>query len=359
MISRRRYTVKIASSSIAMTSQHSLVEQDVQQQSLEVWSGGSGLPEQLPAAKLLVPADQLTLSDQAKQMANVQTTQADPFELSDKDKQKLQLIQDFIKMITGKELKFVIPTNTITIKTAASPAALLRGQALAVQGQANLGWGLRYSSYQAHSEQERVSFAAGGVVKTADGMEISFSAQLNMTRQFISEQSINIRAGDALKDPLVINFAAPAASLTTTKYSFDIDSDGMNDQISFTGSGSGFLALDRNGDGKINNGKELFGTDSGNGFADLAAYDSDGNNWIDENDAIYEKLRIWTKDDQGHDQLLALGQKGVGAIYLGNAATEFAMKDSANQQHGQLRSTGIFLRENGTVGTMQQVDLAV
>ncbi|WP_094605194.1 hypothetical protein SPSIL_032660 [Sporomusa silvacetica DSM 10669] len=353
--------MKIASSTIAMTSQHSLVEQDVQQESLQVWSGGEADPQTRPTPKALlaVPQDLVDISDQAKQMSGVQTAEAEPFELSDKDKQKLQLIQDFIQMITGKKIKLLIPTKELNLKPTVNQASLFQGQQISVQGQANLGWGLRYSSYQGHSEKESVAFGAAGVVRTADGQEINFSVQLNMTRQFMSEQSINIKAGDALKDPLVINFDAPAAKLTPTKYSFDIDSDGVADQISFTGPGSGFLALDANGDGKINNGQELFGPESGNGFSDLAAYDSDGNNWIDENDAIYEKLRIWTKDDQGNDQLLALGQKGVGAIYLGHVSTEFAMKDSTNQQLGQLRSTGVFLRENGTVGTLQQVDLAV
>ena len=41
--------------------------------------------------------------------------------------------------------------------------------------------------------------------------------------------------------------------------------------------GSGYLALDKNGDGTINDGSELFGTRNGDGFADLAQYDEDGN----------------------------------------------------------------------------------
>ncbi len=353
--------MKIASSTIAMASQHSLVEQDVQQESLQVWSDGrNSLPtEQNQAIKLIVPQEVVDISNQAKQMYELQGREDKTFELSDRDKQRLQLIQDFIQTLTGKKIKFVIPAKEYGGKLAGGQPAISLGQQVTSQGQANLGWGLRYSSYQAHYEQESVAFNAAGVVETSDGREIDFSVQLSMTRQFMSEQSITIKAGDALKDPLVINFDAPTAELTKTKYCFDIDSDGEADQIAFTGSGSGFLALDLNGDGTINNGKELFGADNGDGFADLAKYDSDRNNWIDENDAIYEKLRIWTKDDQGNDQLLALGQKGVGAIYLGKVSTEFALKDSTNQQDGQLRSTGIFLRENGTIGTMQQVDLVV
>lgn len=160
-------------------------------------------------------------------------------------------------------------------------------------------------------------------------------------------------------DPLVINFDGTAAELTQTKFSFDLDSDGTQESISFAGPGAGFLTLDLNQDGIINSGAELFGPASGNGFVELAGYDQDSNGWIDENDAIYQKLRIWTKDADGNNQLFALGKKGIGAIYLGNAPTQFAIKDAANNLQGQVKSTGLFIRENGTAGTVQQVDLAV
>ena len=52
------------------------------------------------------------------------------------------------------------------------------------------------------------------------------------------------------------------------------------------GKGSGFLALDKDGNGKIDDGNELFGTKSSDGFGDLREYDSDGSGWIDENDEI-------------------------------------------------------------------------
>ena len=55
-----------------------------------------------------------------------------------------------------------------------------------------------------------------------------------------------------------------------------------------------------------------------------------------------------------------MGEKGVGAIYLGNVASDFALKSLAtNASQGQVRSTGVFLKENGGVGTIQQVDLAI
>lgn len=56
--------------------------------------------------------------------------------------------------------------------------------------------------------------------------------------------------------------------------------------------GSGFLALDRNQNGVVDDGSELFGTQSGDGFAHLALYDQDSNGWIDANDPVFDKLRI-------------------------------------------------------------------
>ena len=42
---------------------------------------------------------------------------------------------------------------------------------------------------------------------------------------------------------------------------------------------------------------------SGDGFQDLAGYDQDGNGWFDENDAVYDKLQVWSKDADGTDRL--------------------------------------------------------
>jgi len=56
--------------------------------------------------------------------------------------------------------------------------------------------------------------------------------------------------------------------------------------------------------------------------------------------------------------LVSLKDAGVGAISLGNATTIFNMTESDNSLQGQLKSTGVFLFENGNVGSIHQVDLA-
>jgi hypothetical protein len=180
-----------------------------------------------------------------------------------------------------------------------------------------------------------------------------------MARSFSSSASISLRAGDALLDPLVINFNGPAAMLTDQKFSFDLNADGNNEAMPFVQGGSGILAFDRNGDGRVNNGSELFGPLTGNGFAELSKYDADGNGWIDEKDEVYQQLSIWTKATDGTDILMGLKASGVGAIFTGYADTSFALKDDANNLRGQIRRTGLYLNETGKAGSIQQLDVAV
>ena len=74
---------------------------------------------------------------------------------------------------------------------------------------------------------------------------------------------------------------------------------------------------------------------------------------------LFLTLRIWEKDEGGNDRLSGLLDLGVGAIYLGSASTPFSLKDSDNNLQGAIRSSGIFLKENGGAGTIQQLDLVV
>lgn len=211
-----------------------------------------------------------------------------------------------------------------------------------------------------YTEAESTTFATTGIVRTADGRDINFNMEVSMSRAFTA--SINsLEVESYIKtDPLIINLDTDIGSVSDQKFFFDLNADGKEEEISFAGKGSGFLALDRNDDGKINDGSELFGTKSGDGFKDLAAYDEDGNGWIDENDAVFSQLKIWTKDEEGNDRLIRLRDADVGAIYLGNADTQFSLKDDDHKLNGELKKTGIYLHESsGEVGTVNHVDLII
>ena len=219
--------------------------------------------------------------------------------------------------------------------------------------------GGHFTSFSSYYEAETTQFQTQGTVITADGREISFDVEVSMSRSFYQSVATEIDFGDPrFRDPLVINLDGTVAGVSDQKFFFDIDADGQADEISRLSAGNGYLALDKNEDWMINDGGELFGTASGNGFADLAAYDSDHNGWIDEADAIWDKLKIWCTDAEGQETLYTLADVGVGALYLGSTDTEFSLKNADNQTEGVIRRSGLFLYENGRTGTLQQMDLA-
>lgn len=218
---------------------------------------------------------------------------------------------------------------------------------------------LNYVQESWRTEEENTSFSTVGTVCTGDGREIHFNVNVGMSRSFREYYRNNLEvASFQFCDPLVINLDTDVAEMSDQNFYFDIDGDGEKDQIAQLNGKSGYLALDKNNDGMINDGRELFGTESGNGFADLEKYDEDGNGWIDENDEIWSKLKIWCKDENGKDVLYRLADKGVGAICLQRADTDFTLKGMEGQTKGRIRNTGIFLYENGNVGTIQHVDVA-
>ena len=209
-----------------------------------------------------------------------------------------------------------------------------------------------------YKESESTNFTTTGIVKTADGREISFNLDVSMSRSFSQYTKETVQNVASFIDPLVINLNGNIAEVSDQKFYFDLDADGEEEAISRLCEDSGYLALDRNQDGKINDGSELFGTKSGDGFEDLAAYDEDGNGWIDENDDIWNKLKIWVQDEHGNSKLYSLAEQGVGAICLQNVSTEFGQRGSNGEINAAIRNTGIFLYENGTAGTIQHMDLA-
>lgn len=209
-----------------------------------------------------------------------------------------------------------------------------------------------------HIEEESTTFEGKGTALTEDGRSIDFNLSFSLSSRLTEYAGMSVSSAVNMIDPLVINVGKEITHISDQNFFFDLDCDGIDEKISAPSAGSGFLTYDKNGDGIINDGSELFGARSGNGFKDLSAYDSDNNGWIDESDEIYGKLQIWLRNEDGTDTLMSLKEADVGAIYLGSASTEFAERNSSLVMAGMLRASGIFLRESGGVGTVQQLDLA-
>jgi hypothetical protein len=358
--------MKIIDSTLELLSTHTAETREVSRESLTVWRREAA-PETTEAGgeavgRLRQRAMALLQSPPVAPEANPSTQSVQAVADGEEPLDSLQalemsLLRLLVERFTGQAIRVITPSD-LRCCTEASGQSQSQ-QATAAPPAESAGWGMVYENYQSHYESEQTRFQAEGLVKTADGRELSVAIQLNMSREFFTEDSLVLRAGEALKDPLVVNFSGQAAELTQQRFSFDIDADGAEDQIHFVRPGSGFLALDNNGDGAVNDGSELFGALSGDGFGDLARYDADGNGWIDEADPVFDSLRIWSKDGQGHDQLVALGARGVGAIYLGHITTPFDLKGSSNELQGVVRESGLYLQEEGGAGTLQQIDLVV
>lgn len=272
---------------------------------------------------------------------------------------RLEMVQDIkqkcldylLRILFGeddKQVKDVNNTNQNTNETPSDATGLAKGT----------GWS-HYSFYYC-AESETTCFDTTGTAITEDGRSLSFNISVEMSRSFVEMAEEKINFGEPrLCDPLVINLNQNVASVSDQKFFFDLDADGEKEEISILNKNSGYLALDNNADGIINDGSELLGTQSGNGFKDLLTHDEDGNGWIDEADSIFQKLKIWTMDENGVSTLVDLKEAGVGAIYLGYENTEFSLKNETNETNAVIQKTGLFLYENGESGTIQQLDLAV
>jgi hypothetical protein len=155
---------------------------------------------------------------------------------------------------------------------------------------------------------------------------------------------------------------------------FDIDATGRQTRTGWVGEGDALLVRDLNGNGTIDDGRELFGAKTGDGFGELLAFDSDGNGWIDSGDTIFGRLRVWMPDPTAPEtgnrsreeeqrrqggQLLTLEEAGVAAISLRPISSAFDLRGANNSDLGQIRSTGLYLSTALQAGAVQQIDLSV
>ena len=328
------------------------------------------------AARKKQENEQRFADSMAEQLRKLQKSGSLNMEMSDEYRMKLELLKRLFQMLTrGRALDdngnltqdspeildLRSPSYRIGTESSSTSASVKSLGSISIgTGSSGTTWQRVTATSGFVSESESTTFASSGMVKTQDGRSIDFNIEVSMSRAFTSQINTLTTQNYIKTDPLVINLDTDIGSVTDQKFLFDLDSDGDEEEISFAGKGSGFLALDRNGDGRIGDGSELFGTKSGDGFKDLAAFDEDGNGWIDENDSIYSKLKVWTKDEAGNDYLINLKDADVGAIYLDNADTQFSLKDGNNRLNGEIKKTGIYLHEStGAAGTLNHVDLAV
>ncbi|RKF49401.1 hypothetical protein BCY88_17395 [Paraburkholderia fungorum] len=160
--------------------------------------------------------------------------------------------------------------------------------------------------------------------------------------------------GANLVDPLILDIDGDGIHTTNPDNSnayFDFDGSGSRTHTGWISAGDGFLVLDRNHNGMIDSGAELFsnftplanGTLAANGFDALREFDINKDGVIDRNDAIWSSLRIW-RDANGDGtsqsgELLSLDELGIISINLSKDATIRTLENG-----NMVRGTGSFVQ---------------
>lgn len=353
--------MKIAESALQLSAHHEATTRREIHQSFKAWSGersatgtGRGAAD-ASASRVSISAGGAEVAA-AAQGAEEAGAVADAADAADGDP-RLRLIKSLVEMLTGKEVELI--TGRLAAESSGKgSAAPAKSDSVALPRSA--GWGIRFDYREVREETEATTFRAKGSVRTAEGRQIAFDFGLSMSRSYREEVSFSLGAGERRqKDPLVINLGGKAAQLSATRFRFDLNGDGTAEEVPMLAGDSAYLALDRNINGRVDSGRELFGPASGNGFAELAAFDEDGNGWIDESDAAFGQLWVWQPAREGDGALASLRDAGVGALSLATAVTPFELRDAGNQSLGTVRTSGVYLAENGRVGSLQQIDLTV
>ncbi|MEN8820383.1 MAG: hypothetical protein ABF271_04675 [Abyssibacter sp.] len=261
---------------------------------------------------------------------------------------QLRLMKDLVESLLGKMFE-LFDEQALEAQPTADGAA---SEPRSATGATTL------RAVQEYREHEQFAFAARGLIQTEDGQQIEVEINLSMQRSLVERSSLELTVGDAprLKDPLVINFNGRAAELTSDRFAFDLDADGLADQLPGLAAGHALVVIDRNGNGRIDDGREVLGALSGDAYGDLRKLDDDGNGFVDAGDAAFDQLGLWRP---GQSDIDALKNSVIGALSTDSAATLFQLTDEARELAGQLQRTGVWIGDNGEAGTVQQLDFRV
>lgn len=210
-------------------------------------------------------------------------------------------------------------------------------------------------------------------LEVTSSQEMSF-AIAELRDQGIEVQSVRIESTQTFKlhieftafqqevqksDPLVVDLSGDGVRLTSLENGarFDINADGKTDQTAFVQGDDAFLVLDRNGNGRIDNGSEMFGDQNGaaNGFEELKKYDGNRDGVIDRWDTIYGSLRLLhDKNGDGRASLTemsTLAEKGIDSLDLGYRTGQRVDDTHRNT----LAERSHYLRGNGSRGALVDV----
>jgi|GEM_PF-3193620 len=205
---------------------------------------------------------------------------------------------------------------------------------------------------------QSLNYKSSGIYQINDQVFHS-TFQLQLSEQRISMTQSTISA-QALKDPLLVQFGSGALGQLNGQYSdIDINNDSTADRLPMFNGDVGYLVFDKNNNGKADGGHELFGPQSGDGFTDLSALDSNNNGFIDRQDENFSQLMLWQIDSSGQEQWRALSDTDIEAISLNSTVTPFNFYDKDDKLQAQLTQSSVAITDKGTAYGVHQVDVRI
>lgn len=187
-----------------------------------------------------------------------------------------------------------------------------------------------------------------------DGIEkVNSGSGIYDARDYIDykkdESAALINEAKTTISPLVIDMNRNGIELVSERDKasvfWDIDNDGLRESTGWVKPTDGLLAMDRNGNGTIDNNNELFGNGAGspNGFTTLAALDSNRDKFITSADSNWSQLRIWMDvNSDGVSQsseLFTLDAKGIKSINLTYTNTNYMIAGNSIAQESTVTFT--------------------
>jgi len=152
------------------------------------------------------------------------------------------------------------------------------------------------------------------------------------------ESGENDMSWDAALTPIAIDLNGDGIhtiARADAQGSFDLLGNGHAIQSGWLSGQDGFLAVDANGNGKIDDIHELFGGNKGEGFAKLATYDSNGDGFVNASDADFSKLLVWQDANSNHQtdagELISLTDAGIASLTV--SFTELPFLDAQQNLH--------------------------
>ncbi|WP_319244458.1 hypothetical protein [uncultured Propionivibrio sp.] len=170
------------------------------------------------------------------------------------------------------------------------------------------------------------------------------------------------------RDPLVLDLDGDGIETlgidTTNPILFDHAANGVRIATGWLKSDDAFLVADRDHDGTIDSGAELFSDatplDAGgiatDGFAALAQEDTNHDSVVDANDADWANLRLWRDLNQDGiaqaDELFTLASQHIDALRLART-----VQNTTQPNGNRIADTGVYVRDDASIGTMGDIDL--